>query len=60
MIAGDFAPGFTIDLQQKFIDEHKLPYALLADTDMKLISALGVRMNATAKSPPTKAPSTIV
>lgn len=40
------ASADTMDLQQKFIDEHKLPYALLADTDGKLISALGIKSNA--------------
>ena len=40
------ASSDPVDLQQKFIDEHKLPYALLADTDAKLISALGVKSNA--------------
>lgn len=29
-------------LQQKFIDEHKLPYPLLCDTDLKLAKELGV------------------
>lgn len=45
------ASADPVDLQQKFIDEHKLPYALLADTELKLISALGIKMNATAKMP---------
>lgn len=40
------ASADTVALQQKFIDEHKLPYALLADTDAKLISALGIKSNA--------------
>lgn len=31
------------DLQQKFIDTHKLPYALLCDTDLKLIQSLGIQ-----------------
>lgn len=29
--------------QQEFIEKHKLPYALLADTDLKLIQALGIQ-----------------
>ena len=36
-------------LQQKFIDTHQLPYALLADTDMKLINSLGISGGKTAK-----------
>lgn len=31
------------ELQQKFIDEHKLPFALLCDTELKLIDALGIK-----------------
>lgn len=40
-------------LQTKFIKEHKLPYALLCDTDLKLISALGIRAG-TNKMPQRK------
>lgn len=29
--------------QQKFIDEHKLPFALLCDTKLELIKALGIQ-----------------
>jgi peroxiredoxin Q/BCP len=29
--------------QQEFIDKEKLPYALLADTDLKLIQSLGIQ-----------------
>jgi peroxiredoxin Q/BCP len=36
------ASGDDVALQQKFIDAHKLPMALLADTDLKLIKALGI------------------
>jgi peroxiredoxin Q/BCP len=36
------ASGDDVELQQKFIDEHKLPMALLADTDQKLIKELGI------------------
>ena len=39
------------ELQNKFIKENKLPYALLCDTDMKLISELGIKSNPTAKTP---------
>ena len=37
------ASADTVDLQQQFIDKEKLPYALLADTDLKLIQALGIQ-----------------
>jgi peroxiredoxin Q/BCP len=37
------ASADDLALQQKFIDTHKLPYALLADTDLKLIQALGIQ-----------------
>jgi thioredoxin-dependent peroxiredoxin len=36
------ASADTVELQQKFIDENKLPMALLADTDQKLIKGLGI------------------
>jgi thioredoxin-dependent peroxiredoxin len=36
------ASGDTVELQQKFIDENKLPMALLADTEQKLIKDLGI------------------
>ena len=38
------ASADDVALQQKFIDTHTLPYALLADTDLKLIQALGIQM----------------
>lgn len=31
------------ELQKKFIDKEKLPYALLCDTELKLIQALGIQ-----------------
>ena len=40
-------------LQQKFIDTNKLPYALLCDTDLKLIQSLGIQ------SPKGKVPQRI-
>lgn len=45
------ASGDDQALQQKFIDEHKLPMALLCDTDLKLINSLGIRGTATGKTP---------
>lgn len=36
------ASGDDVALQQKFIDTHKLPMALLADADQKLIKELGI------------------
>jgi peroxiredoxin Q/BCP len=45
------ASGDAVELQQKFIDEHKLPMALLADTDLKLIKELGVLGTAGGKTP---------
>ena len=33
----------TVAKQQEFIDKHTLPYPLLADTELKLIDALGIR-----------------
>ncbi len=38
------ASADTVAKQQEFIDKHTLPYPLLADTDLKLIDALGIRM----------------
>jgi thioredoxin-dependent peroxiredoxin len=45
------ASGDDVALQQKFIDEHKLPMALLADTELKLIKELGVLGAAGGKTP---------
>ena len=45
------ASGDTVELQQKFIDENKLPMALLADTDQKLIKDLGILGTAGGKTP---------
>jgi len=39
--------------QSKFIADHKLPYALLCDTDLKLIKELGIA-NASGKTPQRK------
>lgn len=36
------ASGDTVAKQQEFIDKEKLPMALLADTDLKLIKELGI------------------
>ena len=44
------ASADTVATQQKFIDKHTLPYALLADTDLKLIKALGIQ-SGTSKVP---------
>jgi peroxiredoxin Q/BCP len=38
-------------LQQKFIDEHKLPYPLLCDTELKLIKELGILSSPGGKTP---------
>jgi len=38
------------ELQNKFIKEKMLPYALLCDTDMKLISELGIKNGPTGKT----------
>src|SRR5262245_41311006 len=43
------ASGDDVALQQKFIDEHKLPMALLADEKQKLITQLGI-LSATGKT----------
>lgn len=45
------ASGDDQALQQKFIDTHMLPMALLCDTDLKLINSLGIRGSATGKTP---------
>jgi thioredoxin-dependent peroxiredoxin len=45
------ASGDTVEAQQKFIDEHKLPMALLADTEQKLIKELGILGAAGGKTP---------
>ena len=45
------ASGDDMKLQQKFIDEHKLPFALLCDTDLKLIKELGILGAAGGKTP---------
>lgn len=45
------ASGDGMKLQQEFIDENKLPFPLLCDTDLKLINALGIRSSATGKTP---------
>jgi len=37
------ASADTVAKQQEFIDKEKLPYPLLADTDLKLIKALGIQ-----------------
>ena len=37
------ASADTEETQKKFIDKEKLPYALLCDTDLKLIQALGIQ-----------------
>lgn len=36
------ASSDTVAAQEKFISDHKLPYALLADTEQKLIKELGI------------------
>src|SRR5438876_9448864 len=45
------ASGDDMKLQQEFIDENKLPFALLCDTDLKLINELGISGSATGKTP---------
>lgn len=45
------ASGDDLKLQQKFIDEHKLPFPLLADTELKLIKELGILSSPTGKTP---------
>jgi len=45
------ASGDDMKLQQKFIDEHKLPFPLLCDTDLKLIKELGILSSPTGKTP---------
>jgi peroxiredoxin Q/BCP len=45
------ASGDDVALQQKFIDTHTLPMALLADTDQKLIKELGILGMAGGKTP---------
>jgi peroxiredoxin Q/BCP len=37
------ASADTTELNQKFIEKEKLPYALLCDTEMKLIKQLGIK-----------------
>jgi peroxiredoxin Q/BCP len=44
------ASADTVEKQQEFIDKNKLPYALLADTDLALIKALGIQ-SGTSKVP---------
>ena len=44
------ASADDVALQKKFIDTHMLPYALLADTDLKLIQSLGIQ-SAKGKTP---------
>jgi peroxiredoxin Q/BCP len=45
------ASGDDLKLQQQFIDKNMLPFALLADTELKLINELGIRNSPTAKTP---------
>ncbi len=45
------ASGDDVALQQKFIDANKLPMALLADTDQKLIKELGILGKAGGTTP---------
>lgn len=45
------ASGDTVEKQQEFIDANKLPMALLADTDLKLIKELGILGAAGGKTP---------
>jgi len=44
------ASADTVEKQQQFIDKNALPYALLADTDLQLIKALGIQ-SGTSKVP---------
>ncbi len=45
------ASGDDMKLQQKFIDEHNLPFPLLCDTELKLIKELGILSSPTGKTP---------
>jgi peroxiredoxin Q/BCP len=45
------ASGDDVALQQKFIETNMLPFALLADTDLKLIKELGILGAANGKTP---------
>src|SRR5437868_2358388 len=45
------ASGDDMKLQQEFIDENKLPYPLLCDTEQKLIKQLGILSSPGAKTP---------
>jgi peroxiredoxin Q/BCP len=45
------ASGDDLSLQQKFIDEHKLPFALLADTKQELIKDLGILSSPSGTTP---------
>jgi len=45
------ASGDDMKLQQKFIDENKLPYPLLCDTEQKLIKELGILSKAGGTTP---------
>lgn len=38
------ASADTVDLNQKFADKNEYPFALLSDSEMKLIPALGIQM----------------
>ena len=44
------ASADDVPLQTKFTETHMLPYALLADTDLKLIKSLGI-LSASGKTP---------
>lgn len=37
------ASADTVDLNQKFADKNEYPFALLSDSDLKLIPALGIQ-----------------
>ncbi len=45
------ASGDDMKLQKEFIDENKLPFPLLCDTDLKLIKELGILGSAGGKTP---------
>ncbi len=45
------ASGDTVEKQQEFIDKEKLPMALLADTEQKLMKELGILSKAGATTP---------
>src|SRR5262245_7878978 len=45
------ASADDLALQQKFIDEHKLPFPLLTDTKQELIKALGILSSPTGTTP---------